>query len=129
MTGPDSPNFLSTYAMAPLTDYEEQTLLMNGLKSSSITESSRVVCYNQTVYCDARLEPTEYFGLGIAVRASSTVRTDVDPIYGQTAVKILDSSNSKCIASHMILLHLHSPLSFQELKFVWRTQYTMVWIQ
>ena len=106
MTGPDAPTFLSTYAMAPLTDYEEQTLTVNGLRSSSITEISRVACYNQTVYCDTRLELTEYFGLGIAVRELSTVGTNVDPIYGQTAVKILVSRNSKCIVSHMILLYL-----------------------
>ena len=68
---------------------------MNGLRHSAITETSRVICYNQTVYCDVRLESTEYFGLGIAVRGSSTVRTEVDPVYGQTAVKILDGNNSE----------------------------------
>ena len=94
-TGPDAPTFLGTYTRAPLTDYEEQTLGVNGLRNSAITETSRVICYNQTVYCDVRLEPTEYFGLGIAVRGSSTVRTEVDPVYGQTAVKILDGNDSE----------------------------------
>ena len=92
---PDVPSSLGTYPMAPGTDYEKQTRSANGLRGSSITESSRVVCYNQTVYCDTRLELTEYFGLSIAVRASSTVRTEVDPKYGQTAIKIMDGSGSK----------------------------------
>ena len=83
--------------MAPLTDYPQQIVGINGLRDSAITETSRVVCYNQTVYCDVQLEETEYFGLAIAVRDSSTVRTDVDPNYGQTAVKIVDGSHSKFI--------------------------------
>ena len=95
MTGPDSPNFLGVYATAPLTDYEEQTAVVNGLRDSSITETSRTVCYNQTVYCNSRLELTEYFGLGIVIRDSTSVKTLTDPVYGQTAVKILDSNNSK----------------------------------
>ena len=87
--------------MAPRSDYEEQTPVTNGLRDSSITESSRVVCYNQTVYCDPRLESTEYFGLAISVRESSTVRAEVDSVYGQTAVKILDDSASKFISNEV----------------------------
>ncbi|CAI8010977.1 hypothetical protein GBAR_LOCUS7143 [Geodia barretti] len=94
LANPDVPSFLGTYPMAPGTDYEKQTRSANGLRGSSITESSRVVCYNQTVYCDTRLELTEYFGLSIAVGTSSTVRTEVDPIYGQTAIKMMDGSGT-----------------------------------
>ena len=83
--------------MAPGSDYEEHTPVTNGLRDSSITESSRVVCYNQTVYCDIRLELTEYFGLALSVRESSTVRAVVGPVYGQAAVKILDGNGSKFI--------------------------------
>ena len=111
--------------MAPGTDYEKQTRSANGLRGSSITESSRVVCYNQTVYCDTRLELTEYFGLSIAVRASSTVRTEVDPIYGQTAIKMMDGSGSKFFTTSILYLYvllLLSILSLQLLKFVWKTQ-------
>ena len=129
---PDVPSFLGTYPMAPGTDYEKQTRSANGLRGSSITESSRVVCYNQTVYCDTRLELTEYFGLSIAVRASSTVRTEVDPIYGQTAIKIMDGSSSKFFTTSILYLYvllLLSILSLQLLKFVWKTQSIVMWMK
>ena len=101
LTEPNIPHF---YAIALLTDYEEQRAIVNGLRDSSITETSRTVCYNQTVYCDTRLELTEYFGLGIAVRDSTSVKTLTDPVYGQTAVEILDDNSSKweCITQSFV---------------------------
>ena len=79
--------------MAPLSDYEEQVRGVNR-SYTPITEENRLVCYNQTVYDDMRLELVEYFGLTMAVR-SSTVPTAINPTYGQTAIKIIDNDHCK----------------------------------
>jgi hypothetical protein len=88
---PDSPTFLGTYPMHPLTDYEEQTPFQNRLSSSTITETARTACFSQTVYRDLRVEPMEYLGLAVAISAS-TVKTIVDPSFSKVAIKIVDEN-------------------------------------
>ena len=83
--------------MAPLTDYEEQTHSFNHISNTIITELSRVVCYNQSIYNDARVEPPEYIGLQLGIR-EATVVAQVEPMYSNAAILILDSDDSKyCI--------------------------------
>ena len=75
--------------MVPLSDYEEQTLLLNRISTETITEISRIVCYNQSIYDDARLEPPEYIGLQLSIR-DATVVAQVHPMYSNAAILILD---------------------------------------
>ena len=82
--------------MASLSDYKEQVRGVNRMRDTPITEENRVVCYNQTLYDDMRLELVEHFGLTMAVR-SSTVPTAVNPTYGQTAIKIIENDYCKII--------------------------------
>ena len=93
VSAPDSPNFLGEYSMVSMTDYEQQTLAVNYMKNTPITETTRLICYNQTIYDDRRVEPVEYIGLTMAIR-TSTVMTIVDPAYGQTSIKITNSDST-----------------------------------
>ena len=77
-----APNFPD---MDPLRDYEEQ---IRG--DMIINATRRVVCFNQLIYDDIRLEESEYVGLTLAVRDAS-VRTEVQPMYDQLAIKIIDN--------------------------------------
>ena len=86
--------------MAPLTDYEEQTRFINRISTNTITAVSRVICYNQSIYDDAQLEPPEYIGLQLTVR-DATILTHVLPMYSNAAILILDSDDSK------FHVHLH----------------------
>ena len=90
LTAPDSPNFLGMYSMAPMTDYEEQIRGINYIRNTVINATRRIICYNQPIYDDMRLEMTEYAGLTLAVRDPS-VFTVVRPMYDQVAITILDN--------------------------------------
>ena len=76
--------------MAPMTDYEEQIRGINHIRNTVINATRRIICYNQPIYDDMRLEMSEYAGLTLAVRDSS-VLTLVRPMYDQVAIEILDN--------------------------------------
>ena len=77
--------------MAPGADYEEQKRGINHIRDKFINET-RSMCYNQTIYNDVRLEMSEYVGLTLAVRDSS-VHTEIQPLYDQVAIRILDDDS------------------------------------
>ena len=87
---PDSPNFLGFYSMGQGTDYAQQIRVYNSIDDHLISELSRIVCYNQTIYDDALVEGSEYFGLTLSVPEASFF-TQVRPMYDQAAVLILDN--------------------------------------
>ena len=97
LAAPDSPNFLGIYFMEDGTDYRQQTRAFNLLDDVIITETRRIVCYNQTIYDDIRVEPKECFGMSLGVRNNprTTVETTVRPDYDQVSICILDN-DSKC---------------------------------
>ena len=78
--------------MDPLSDYEEQTLHFSKISATFINAANRVVCYNQTIYDDSYLEVSEYIGLGLGIRNSTTIAI-VDPMYGSAAIEILDDDD------------------------------------
>ena len=92
---PNTPTFFGTYLEAPLTDFEEQIQGFNDIRSEIINATQRIVCYDQVIYDDMRLEVTEYAGLTLAV-GRSTVRTEVRPTYDHVAIEIVDD-DSKCV--------------------------------
>ena len=68
-------------------DYEQQTLVFR------INYATRgIICYNQTIYDDIRLEMSEYLGLTLAVND-----TYVPPKYSQVAIQILDNDSKQLI--------------------------------
>lgn len=67
-----------------------------GLRGALITEEQRVVCYNQTVFDDDRLEEEEYFGLTLQpTKSASYPITNVAVPYHYTAVRIIDNDSKK----------------------------------
>ena len=85
--------------MSSRTDYEEQISGINHVRSTVISATSRVMCYNQLIYNDMHLEMSEFAGLTLAVRDAS-VRTEVQPMYDQVAIKILDDDCELLINTH-----------------------------
>ena len=55
-------------------DYAQQTSVVNAIDDSPISEAMRLICYNQTIYNDVRLELNEYMGLTLGVRDYSLTR-------------------------------------------------------
>ena len=91
---PDPFNFLTqSYEMIPFSDYEQQQLLSNHIRNIGINATRRVICYDQPIYDDIRLEIAEYFGMTLTVQGSSltTVLTAIRPMYDQVAILILDN--------------------------------------
>ena len=96
LSAPDTPDFLGDYSMEDLTDYEEQIVGVNQIRNTEINAVMRLVCYDQVVYNDLRLEMSEYAGLTLEVREmESSVQTIVEPGYENAAIEILDD-DSEC---------------------------------
>ena len=80
------------------TDYAQQTRAINAIDDETIRENDfneirRIVCYNQSIYDDIRLEDDEWLGLTLSVDRAS-VLTNVRPMYDQAAIMIQD--NDRC---------------------------------
>ena len=89
---PDTPTFFGTYPRGPLTDFEEQIQGDNLIREELINATNRIVCYDQPIYNDMRLEMTEYAGLTLAVVRAS-VRTEVQSLYDHVAIEIVDDDS------------------------------------
>ena len=88
--------------MIPFSDYEQQQLLSNRIRSIGINATRRVICYDQPIYDDLRLEPAEYFGMILIVQMPlTTVLTEVRPMYDQVAILILDDDGEKKLERHI----------------------------
>ena len=93
---PDPPDFLSRYHMIEGSDYAQQTLFVNAIDDSLISEEQRIVCYNQTIYDDQRLELDEYTGLTLGARVrSATIITVVGPMRADASILILDNDSKR----------------------------------
>ena len=99
---PDEPNFFSIYPMLDGTDYAQQTPAVNVIDNNFVHELRRIVCYNQIIYEDLRLEPNEYAGLtlGVIDNVHTTIITHVKLMYDQASILILDND------SEFIYVHL-----------------------
>ena len=106
------------------TDYAEQTFGVNAIDDELITAVMRIVCYDQPIYDDRRLEVSEYAGLTLDVDDNmqfTTVRTEVQFLYNFVSIRILDD-DSEFTSSYIIVIH---PLNLclarvQGLEWVWR---------
>ena len=81
--------------MIPFSDYEQQQLLSNRIRNIGINATRRVICYDQPIYNDMRLEVAEYFGMTLTVQLFTTNPTEVRPLYDQVAILILDNDGEK----------------------------------
>ena len=76
------------------TDYEQETPSVNAI-DALLREETRIVCYNQTIYEDQRLERNEYLGLELRVLNNSltTALTVAKPTFDQSSILILDNDS------------------------------------
>ena len=86
--------------MIPFSDYEQQ-LLSNRIRNIGINATRRVICYDQPIYNDMRLEVSEYFGMTLTVQGMppTTILTEIRPMYDQVAILILDDDGERKIES------------------------------
>ena len=91
---PDELNFLGVYPMADGTDFAQQTRAFNVIDDTFIIQEMRLICYNQPIYEDMRLEPNEYAGLTLGVNnILTTVVTEVKSMYDQASILIVDNDS------------------------------------
>ena len=78
--------------MDPMADYPPPVVEFNPIKVMNliITETNRVICYNQTIYDDNRIEDDEYFSLILIVQTGSAMTTQVSPDFSTVLIKIVD---------------------------------------
>ena len=102
-TAPDEPDFLSIYPMADGTDFAQQTPAINAIDDTFITAEMRLICYNQQDNC---LEPNEFAGLTLGVVDNSnyltTVLTNVEPMYDQASILIVDNDSEFINQTHLV---------------------------
>ena len=77
----------------PNADYENQKLGQSAIRKEIITELSRKVCYNQTIYDDEQLEATEYSGLTLVVQGSPATTVPTTVGIEHTALRIIDNDS------------------------------------
>ena len=66
------------------------------IRISTVGEDERIVCYEQAIYSDIRLEMNEWFGLTLeADNQRSTIFTTVQPMYDTVAILIEDNDRKK----------------------------------
>ena len=84
------------------TDYAQQTRAIDDetIRENDFNEIRRIVCYNQSIYDDIRLEDDEWLGLTLSVDRAS-VLTNVRPMYDQAAILIQDN-DGQVNAIHII---------------------------
>ena len=82
------------------TDYQQQTSTVNAIDDVILWEERRVVCYNQTIYKDLRLEQDEFLGLSLGVLNNSltTVPTIAKPLFDKISILILDNDSERVIS-------------------------------
>ena len=79
--------------MAPMTDYQQQTRSRNIIRNDLINATRRVICYNQPIYNDERLELMEYAGLQLDVREATVDIVLVQEHYDNAAILIVDDDS------------------------------------
>ena len=84
------PDFLGQYLELDGTDYAQQTLGANAIDDETIMENGTIVCYDQPIYQDLRLEGDEWLGLTLGVDRAS-ILTLTQPMYDQAAILIQDN--------------------------------------
>ena len=77
------------------TYYQQQTSTVNAIDDVILWEERRVVCYNQTIYEDLRLEQDEFLGLSLGVLNNSLTKvpTIAKPMFDQISILILDNDS------------------------------------
>ena len=93
LPAPDPPvGIFNEHNLIPRSDYEEETRFASTIRSTFIEEERRMICYNQVVYDDERLELTETSGLDLEPDDLDT-QVEVEPSYGDSVILIIDNDS------------------------------------
>ena len=89
--------------MAERSDFQQQTAAINIIDDILIREEMRIVCYNQTIYDDLRLEANEYAGLTLGVEdyPQTTVLTLVKELFDQASILIVDNDSEFTVRENL----------------------------
>ena len=82
--------------MPERTDYAQQTFGVNAIDDQLINATRRIVCYDQPIYDDNRLELSEYAGLTLDVDDAehvTTFRTEVQDLFDFASIRILNDDS------------------------------------
>jgi hypothetical protein len=78
------------YNFDDLADYQPPLQFFNPIMKSSITQTNRIICYDQIIYGDTRAEEDECFTLTLTVQDRSSIMTSVDPQRSSAVIQIVD---------------------------------------
>ena len=120
--------------MADGTDFAQQTLAVNVIDDTFITEGTRLICYNQPIYDDMHVELDEYAGLTLGVidndNVLTTILTRMEPMYDQVSILIVDNDSELMTqyACGFVIRYLacNGILLFQWLWWVWSRHSTLL---
>lgn len=80
------------YFIVDGTDYKQKTATLNLISDEALTARTIVVCYNQIIYDDQRVELAEYTGLSMDISQAST-KTLIQPLHKHSAIQIVDDDS------------------------------------
>ena len=89
-TAPDTLDAIGSYIMNPLADYPPPVKGLNDISNMVITNTTTVICYNQTIYDDNHTEEDEFFSLTLTAQDRSAMTTLVDPQLSSAVIRIVD---------------------------------------
>jgi hypothetical protein len=78
------------YNFDDLADYQPPLQSFNPIMRLSITQTNRIICYDQIIYGDTRAEEDECFTLTLTVQDRSSIMTSVDPQRSSAVIQIVD---------------------------------------
>ena len=81
--------------MNELADYQPPVKGFNPIRNMAITDGNRIICYNQIIYGDTRVEDDEYFSLTLIARTGSATTTLVDLDRSSAVIKIVDDDDGR----------------------------------
>ena len=96
----DTLDVLGFYNMDELADFRPPVQFFNPIRHMAITETNRVICYNQIIYGDGQDEEDEYFSLTLTVQDRSFA---VDSQYSISVIRIVDDDGRKRLIINLLL--------------------------
>ena len=96
-TAPDEIDSFGFYKRLNFSDYETPFQTFNPIMMMVITGTNTVLCYNQIIYDDDRVEEDEFFSLTLTVQDGSAMTTVVDPQLSSAVFMIVnDDGECRC---------------------------------
>ena len=89
----DTLSITGVYNMDELADYRPPVQFFNPIMRLAITDTNRVICYDQIIYSDTCVEEDECFSLTLIVQDRSSTAASVDLQHSNALIKIVDDDD------------------------------------